>query len=94
VLGLRFLVPHYNNLARAIPWRKLYVLHGEQHEAHGHLIDAKQTRQMIQYLDDIITIMQIQIKARQDGGYIPFADTLLSDTNQEEREDGKDTQSC
>lgn len=91
-LGCRFLVPHYSNLAHAITWRKLYVLHAEQHEAHGHAIDAKQARQMIQYLDAIITIMQIQIKARQDGGYLPFADILLSDTNQGEKEDGRDTQ--
>ena len=42
---------------------------------------------MIQYLDDIITIMQIQIRARQDGGYLPFADTLLPTTHQEEKED-------
>ena len=42
---------------------------------------------MIQYLDDIITIMQIQIRARQDGGYLPFADTLLPNANQEENED-------
>lgn len=40
------------------------------------LIDAQQARQMIQYLDDIINLMQIQIKAWQDGGYLPFADTL------------------
>ncbi len=93
-LGCRFLVPHYSNLARAITWRRLYVLHAEQHEAHGHAVDAKQTRQMIQYLDDIITIMQIQIRARQDGGYLPFADTLLPDGNLGEKEDDRDAQSC
>jgi len=86
-LGCRFLVPHYSALARAHTWRELYVLHAEQHEAHGHAVDARQARQMIQYLDDIITIMQIQIRARQDGGYLPFADTLLPTTHQEEKED-------
>lgn len=75
-LGCRFLVPHYSNLAQAKTWRKLYVLQAEQHDANGHHIDAKQARQMIQYLDDIITIVQIQIRTRQDGGYLPFADTL------------------
>ncbi len=90
-LGCRFLVPHYSNLARASTWRQLYVLHAEQHEAHGHLIDAKQARQMIQYLDDIITIMHIQIKARQDGGYLPFADTLLLDAGREEQDDDRTT---
>lgn len=92
-LGCRFLVPHYSNLAHALTWRKLYVLHAEQHEAHGHGMDARQARQMIQYLDDIITLMQIQIKARQDGGYLPFADTLLADTTQEEKQDDRDAQS-
>ena len=27
------------------------------------------------------------IRARQDGGYLPFADTLLPNANQEEKED-------
>jgi integrase len=75
-LGCRFLVPHYSNLPQAKTWRKLYVLQAEQHDANGHHIDAKQARQMIQYLDDIITIMEIQIRTRQDGGYLPFADML------------------
>jgi len=47
---------------------------------------------MVQYLDDLITIMQIQIRARQDGGYLPFADTLPPDTNQREEEDDTNTQ--
>jgi len=92
-LGCRFLVPHYSNLTHARTWRTLYVLQAEQYEAHGHAVDARQARQMIQYLDDIITIMQIQIKARQDGGYLPFADTLLPDTNQEEKEDDRNANS-
>ncbi len=90
-LGCRFLVPHYSALAHAHTWRKLYMLHAEQHEAHGHAVDARQARQMIQYLDDLITIMQIQIKARQDGGYLPFADTLLPNIDQKEKEDDTNT---
>ncbi|HEY7418030.1 MAG TPA: hypothetical protein VH593_22810, partial [Ktedonobacteraceae bacterium] len=72
----RFLVPHYSNLPKVKTWRQLYVLQAELHEAHGHERDAQQARQMIQYLDDVAALMQIQIRARQDGGYLPFADTL------------------
>src|SRR5581483_10087247 len=86
-LGCRFLVPHYRNLPSAHTWRKLYVLHAEQYEAHGHTMDAKQARQMLQYLDDLIAIMQIQIRARQDGGYLPIADTLPLDANAGGNED-------
>jgi hypothetical protein len=75
-LGCPFLVPHHSNVSKAKTWRKLYVLQAQLHDAHGHHIDAKQARQMIQYLDDIINIMHIQIRTRQDGGYLPFADTL------------------
>ncbi len=70
------LVPHYDNLPKAKTWRKLYVLQAQLHDAHGHSVDAKQARQMIQYLDDIINLMQIQIRTRQDAGILPFADTL------------------
>jgi hypothetical protein len=31
---------------------------------------------MVQYIDDAVRIMEIQIRTRQDGGYLPFADTL------------------
>jgi hypothetical protein len=70
------LVPHYSNLRKAKTWRKLYVLQAELHDSQGHTVDARQAQQMIQYLDDIINLMQIQIRTRQDGGYLPFADTL------------------
>jgi len=38
---------------------------------------------MIQRLDDIITIMRIQIRTRQDSGYLPFVDTLLPAQDEE-----------
>lgn len=85
-LGCPYLVPHYSNLRSAKTWRKLYVLQAKLHDAHGHHIDAQQARQMIQYLDDIINLMQIQIKARQDGGFLPFADTLPPATDEEREE--------
>ncbi len=75
-LGCPFLVPHYSNLPKAKTWRQLYVLQAQLHEEHGHHIDAQQARRAIQYLDDLIAMMQIQIRTRQDGGYLPFADTL------------------
>ncbi len=75
-LNCPHLVPHYSNLRNAKTWRKLYVLQAQLHDAHGHHVDAKQAQQMIQYLDDIINVMQIQIRARLDAGILPFADTL------------------
>ncbi len=78
------LVPHYRNLPKARTWRQLYILQAQLHDEHGHTVDARQARQMIQHLDDIITIMQIQIRTRQDGGYLPFADTLLPTQDEEQ----------
>jgi hypothetical protein len=82
-LNCPYLVPHYSNLPKAKTWRKLYVLQAELHDAHGHHVDAQQARKMIQYLDDIINVMHIQIRTRQDGGYLPFADTLPPATGEE-----------
>jgi hypothetical protein len=48
---------------------------------------------MVAYLDDIITLMQIQIRARQDGGYLPFADTVLPEMSHKENEDGRENES-
>src|SRR5712692_3151399 len=80
---LPYLVPHYSNLRNAKTWRKLYVLQAQLHDAHGHSVDAEQSRQMIQHLDDIIRVMEVQIRTRQDGGYLPFADTLPSAPDEE-----------
>jgi hypothetical protein len=82
-LGCPFLVPHYSNLRSAETWRKLYVLQIELHDAHGHYVDAQQARQMLQYLDDIIRVMEIQIRVRQDGGYLPFGNVLPPDNEKE-----------
>jgi len=72
----QYLVPHYGNLPNAKIWRRLYVLQAQLHDDQGHVVDAEQARKIIQYLDDMIRIMEIQIRTRQDGGYSPFADTL------------------
>lgn len=48
---------------------------------------------MVQYLDDLVAIMHIQIRARQDGRYLPFADTLLPDAHESEKRDDRDTHS-
>ena len=72
----RYLVPHYSNLLKAKTWRRLYVLQAKLHDDQGHAVDADQARKMVQYIDDAIRIMEIQIRTRQDGGYLPFADTL------------------
>ncbi len=82
-LGCPFLVPHYSNLRNAVSWRKLFVLQAEMHDAHGHHIDAQQARQMLQHLDNTIAIMRIQIETQQDGGYLPFAETLQSPQDEE-----------
>jgi hypothetical protein len=52
------------------------VLQANLHDDQGHAVDAEQARKVIQYLDDMIRIMEIQVRTRQDGGYLPFADTL------------------
>lgn len=82
-LGCPYLVPHYSNLRNARTWRKLHMLQAHLHDAHGHAVDAEQTRQMIQHLDDIIRVMEVQIRTRQDGGYLPFADTLPPASDEE-----------
>jgi hypothetical protein len=71
-----FLVPHYSNLPKAKTWLKLYELQAKLHDDQGHTVDAAQARKVIQYLKDMIRVMEIQIRIRQDGGYLPFVDTL------------------
>jgi len=80
------LVPHYRNLPKATTWRRLYILQAQMHDEHGHTVDARQARQMIQHLDDIINLMQIQMRTRQDGGYLPFADRLPKALDEEGNE--------
>jgi len=72
----QYLVPHYSNVPNAKIWRRFYVLQAKMHDDQGHTIDAQEARKVVQYLDDMIRMMEIQIRTRQDGGYLPFADTL------------------
>jgi len=72
----QYLVPHYSNLPKAKIWRRFYVLQARMHDDQGHAVDAAQARKVVSYLDDMIRMMEIQIRTRQDGGYLPFADTL------------------
>jgi aryl carrier-like protein len=81
--GCPYLVPHYSNLPKAKTWRRLYILQAKLHDEQGHAIDAEQARKVVQSLDDAIRIMEIQIRTRQDGGYVPFADTLPPTQNEE-----------
>jgi transposase-like protein len=67
---------NYSNLPKARTWRRLTVLQAQMHDEHGHTVDARQARSMVQSLDAIINLMHIQMQARQDGGDLPFADTL------------------
>jgi hypothetical protein len=71
-----FLVPHYSNLPKAKTWLRLYELQARLHDDQGHAVDAEQMRKVCQYLREMIRMMEIQIRTRQDGGYLPFADTL------------------
>lgn len=82
-LGCPYLVPHYSNLPKAQTWRQLHVLQAQLHDEQGHYVDAQQVRQAIQHLDDLIAMMELQIQTRQDGGYLPFVDTLPPAQNEE-----------
>jgi hypothetical protein len=55
---------------------KLYELQAKLHDDQGHAVDAEQMRKVCQYLRDMMRIMEIQIRTRQDGGYMPFVETL------------------
>ncbi len=82
----QYLVPHYSNLPKAKIWRRFYVLQAKMHDDQGHVVDAQEARKVVQYLDDMMRMMEIQIQTRQDGGYLPFADTLPP-VQEEEGED-------
>lgn len=71
IAGIWFLITAISR--QPSPWRKLYVLQAKLHDDQGHAVDAEQARKMVQYIDDAIQIMEIQIRTRQDGGYLPFA---------------------
>jgi hypothetical protein len=71
-----FLVPHYSNLPKAKTWLRLYELQARLHDDQGHAVDAEQMRKVCQYLREMIRMMEIQIRTRADGGYLPFTDTL------------------
>ena len=65
-------------LGAALSWRESYAKQAELLETQGNGIDARQARIKVQLLDDVITIMRLQLQAEADGSYIPLFKVLPS----------------
>jgi hypothetical protein len=65
-------------LGGALTWRTSYAKQAELLEAQGNSIDARQARIKVQQLDDVMTIMRLQLQGESDGTYIPLHKVLPS----------------
>ena len=77
-LGCSYLVTDPERLGAAISWRASYVKQVELFVVQGNAIDARQARNKVQLLDDIINVMRLQLQAEADGSYIPVYKVLPS----------------
>lgn len=77
-LGCSYLVTDPERLGAALSWRESYAKQAELLETQGNAIDARQARIKVQLLDDVITIMRLQLQAEADGSYIPLYKVLPS----------------
>ncbi len=77
-LGCSYHVEDPAKLGSALAWRASYAQQAASLEAHGNLIDARQARIKVQLLDDMITVMRLQLQEEAAGRYIPVFKALPS----------------
>ncbi len=77
-LGCSYLVTDAEKGGVALTWRTSYAKQAELLEAQGNSIDARQARIKVQQLDDVMTIMRLQLQAESNGSYIPLHKVLPS----------------
>ncbi len=84
-LGCPHHVEDAAKLNAALAWRDSYAKQAAILEAQGNSIDARQARIKVQYLDDMISVMYLQLQAEADGSYVPLPKLLrLSPRKKEE----------
>lgn len=77
-LGCSYLVTDPEKFGVALTWRASYAKQVELLETQGNSIDARQARIKVQQLDDVVTMMRLQLQAESDGSYIPLHKVLPS----------------
>lgn len=90
-LGCSYHVEDPEKLGAALTWRADYAKQAALFEAQGSAIDARQARIKVQYLDDMINVMRMQLEEEAAGRYIPVFKVLPSSyRTQEEHHDAED----
>ena len=77
-LGCSYHVEDPEKIGAALAWRASYAKQAEVCEAQGNVIDARQARIKVQMLDDLITVMRMQVQKEAEGTYIPLHKILPS----------------
>lgn len=77
-LGCNYHVEDPEKLGAALIWRADYARQAALFEAQGNAIDARQARLKVQFLDDMINVMRMQIEEEAAGRYIPVFKVLPS----------------
>jgi hypothetical protein len=83
-LGCRYLVEDATKLGAALTWRASYQHQAEFLEAQGNSVDARQARIKVQQLDDVISVMRMQLQREAEGSYIPLHKVLPSPSRKSE----------
>lgn len=89
-LGCRYHVEDPEKLGAALAWRASYAQQAELLEAQGNAIDARQARIKVQFLDDMINVMRLQLEEEVAGHYIPVFRVLPSPYRTMETRDEKE----
>ena len=89
-LGCRYHVEDPEKLGATLAWQASYARQAELLEAQGNAIDARQARIKVQFLDDMISVMRLQLEEEVAGRYIPVFKILPSPYRNMEARDEKE----
>jgi hypothetical protein len=82
-LGCSYHVEDPEKLGAALVWRTSLATQAELFKAQGNVIDAQQARIKVQFLDDMINVMRMQLEEEAAGRYIPVFKVLPSQYRRE-----------
>jgi hypothetical protein len=90
-LGCSYHVEDPEKLGAALAWRESYAQQTALFEAQGNAIDARQARIKVQFLDDMINVMRMQLQEEAAGRYIPVFKVLPARYRKKEAGDERES---
>lgn len=77
-IDCEWVLPDFRQSSNIRRWRVIYQQSLQQAEHQGLVVQAREARQILDWLDGLENVMRLQLQAHLDGEYIPTTDMVLT----------------